>query len=82
MGDQVLLTVKKISKAFGPTRALIDVDIELRRGEIRGLIGENGSEIGGGFSIFILMQIFDHLFIDEIGAAWNRADESSPPHHC
>ena len=25
MGDQVLLTVKKISKAFGPTRALIDV---------------------------------------------------------
>ncbi|NLW02197.1 MAG: sugar ABC transporter ATP-binding protein [Clostridiaceae bacterium] len=43
MGDQVLLTVKKISKAFGPTRALIDVDMEIRRGEIRGLIGENGS---------------------------------------
>ncbi len=38
-----MLTVKKISKAFGPTRALIDVDMEIRRGEIRGLIGENGS---------------------------------------
>lgn len=43
MEDQLLLSAKKICKAFGPTRALIDVDIEIRRGEIRGLIGENGS---------------------------------------
>lgn len=43
MEDQLLLSAKKISKAFGPTRALIDVDMEIRRGEIRGLIGENGS---------------------------------------
>lgn len=39
----MLLSANKICKAFGPTRALIDVDIEIRRGEIRGLIGENGS---------------------------------------
>jgi|AGTN01.1.fsa_nt_gi ABC-type sugar transport system, ATPase component len=43
MEDQLLLSAKKICKAFGPTRALIDVDMEIRRGEIRGLIGENGS---------------------------------------
>ena len=43
MSGELLLSAKKISKAFGPTRALIDVDLEVRRGEIRGLIGENGS---------------------------------------
>ncbi|MDR2792532.1 MAG: sugar ABC transporter ATP-binding protein [Treponema sp.] len=41
--NEVLLTARGICKAFGPTRALIDVDIDVRRGEIRGLIGENGS---------------------------------------
>ena len=39
----ILLQIKGICKAFGPTRALINVDIEVERGEIRGLIGENGS---------------------------------------
>lgn len=43
MSDVALLQAKGICKAFGPTRALVDVDIEVRRGEIRGLIGENGS---------------------------------------
>lgn len=38
-----LLSARKVCKAFGPTRALIDVDVDIRRGEIRGLIGENGS---------------------------------------
>lgn len=40
---QVFLSAKKICKAFGPTRALVDVDIEISRGEVHGLIGENGS---------------------------------------
>ena len=43
MNDAAFLEAKKINKAFGPTRALVDVDIQVRRGEIRGLIGENGS---------------------------------------
>jgi ribose transport system ATP-binding protein len=41
--SEVLLSARGVCKAFGPTRALIDVDIDVRRGEIRGLIGENGS---------------------------------------
>ncbi|HHU22093.1 MAG TPA: hypothetical protein GXZ52_01545 [Clostridiales bacterium] len=39
MGD-VLLQVKGISKRFGPTVALDNVDFTLRRGEVHGLIGE------------------------------------------
>ncbi len=39
----VYLSSTHICKAFGPTRALVDVDIEIARGEIHGLIGENGS---------------------------------------
>jgi ribose transport system ATP-binding protein len=43
MEHDILLSAQGICKAFGPTRALIDVDVDVRPGEIRGLIGENGS---------------------------------------
>jgi len=43
MAGELLLSAKRISKAFGPTRALVNVDLQVFRGEIRGLIGENGS---------------------------------------
>ena len=43
MSDTPFLSAHKICKSFGPTRALVDVDVTVRRGEIRGLIGENGS---------------------------------------
>lgn len=32
-----------ISKAFGSTRALIDVDLDVRPGEVHALVGENGA---------------------------------------
>lgn len=41
--NEVLLKVQDLCKNFGVTVALDHVDIEIRRGEIRGLIGENGS---------------------------------------
>lgn len=43
MGKDVVVEVRHMHKQFGPTIALNDVNIVVRRGEIQGLIGENGS---------------------------------------
>lgn len=43
MGKERIIEVRKMCKNFGPTRALRNVDVDFFRGEIRGLIGENGS---------------------------------------
>ena len=40
---EILVQVKDMCKNFGVTVALNHVDIDIRRGEILGLIGENGS---------------------------------------
>ncbi len=40
---QPLLEVSRISKRFGPTRALVDVSLAVRGGEVLALIGENGA---------------------------------------
>lgn len=39
----MLLKCEKICKNFGVTKALVDVDFEVEKGKITGLIGENGS---------------------------------------
>lgn len=43
MGEEYLFKGDNICKSFGSTHALKDVTITVRKGEIRGLIGENGS---------------------------------------
>lgn len=43
MMGEVLLKAEHVYKEFDATKALTDVSLELHRGEIRGLIGENGS---------------------------------------
>jgi ribose transport system ATP-binding protein len=40
---EVALRLRGLSKTFGATRALIDVDFDVRPGEIHGLVGRNGS---------------------------------------
>ena len=41
--DQPALALSGVSKAFGGTPALIDVDFEVFRGEVHALLGQNGS---------------------------------------
>jgi ribose transport system ATP-binding protein len=63
------LEVRSVSKRFGGERALVDVDLQVRRGEILGLIGENGS----GKST--LVKILSGYHTPERGAsgeAWGR----------
>lgn len=43
MEQEALVEVRNMCKNFGPTRALRNVDIKFYRGQIRGLVGENGS---------------------------------------
>lgn len=43
MDREYLFKGEKICKSFGSTQALKDVTITIKKGEIRGLIGENGS---------------------------------------
>jgi ribose transport system ATP-binding protein len=41
--DRIALSVRQLRKVYGGTVALADVDIDVRSGEIHGLLGENGA---------------------------------------
>lgn len=56
MGEKLLIEVKDMVKNFGPTKALKNVNMKFYRGEIRGLIGENGSGKSTVTSIIAGMQ--------------------------
>lgn len=43
MEQEALVEVRNMCKNFGPTKALRGVDVKFYRGQIRGLVGENGS---------------------------------------
>ena len=42
-GAEPLLRLRGVSKNFGPVQALIDVDLDIRAGEVTALIGDNGA---------------------------------------
>lgn len=71
MDSEVIFQAKHMHKAFGPTIALKDVDFTLRRGEIRGLIGENGSGKSTIMSIASGMQPATSGEMFFMGKPWN-----------
>lgn len=74
MEKEILLKVNSISKTFGPVKALKEVSFEVRRGEIRGLIGENGSGKSTISSIIAGMQLADSGFLTFMGKEYKPVD--------
>ena len=70
MGKEVIVEVRHMNKSFGTTVALNDVSIEVRRGEIQGLIGENGSGKSTVTSIISGMQKADSGEMVYKGEKW------------
>lgn len=70
MSKEVLIKVRDMNKHFGSTIALNHVDIDIRRGEILGLIGENGSGKSTVTSIISGMQKADSGSMEYKGKAW------------
>ncbi len=70
MAQEVIFEARHMHKAFGPTIALKDVDFTLRRGEIRGLIGENGSGKSTIMSIASGMQPATSGEMTYLGKPW------------
>lgn len=58
--EDIIVQSENVSKSFGITKAVVNVSMSFNKGEIRGLIGENGS----GKSTFVSMLCGIHT-IDE-----------------
>lgn len=71
MGKEIIVEVKSMDKRFGSTIALKDVSIKVCRGEILGLIGENGSGKSTVTSIISGMQRADRGEMFFKGEKWN-----------
>ena len=57
MGE-VILTMKEIDKSFPGVHALDHVNLEIRKGEVLALMGENGA--GKNFHVLLLRLLSDH----------------------
>ena len=71
MSGETIIEIRHMHKAFGPTIALKDVDFVLHRGEIRGLIGENGSGKSTIMSIASGMQKATSGEMTYLGKPWS-----------
>ncbi len=70
-----ILSLKGISKAFGPVKALQEVDMQVYGGEVHAIIGENGA----GKST--LMKLLSGVYLPEPGGQMMLNGESYSPGH-
>ena len=68
---EVLVEMRNMVKVFGPVVALGGVDITVRRGQVLGLIGENGSGKSTVSSILAGMQPADSGEMLYLGKPWH-----------
>ncbi len=68
--NEIVMECRQITKTFGPVVALDHVDLIVKRGEVRGLIGENGSGKSTVTSIFSGMQPADSGEMFYKGKPW------------
>ena len=43
MENEIVLSIKNISKSFSGVKVLSDIDFELKKGEVHAIVGENGA---------------------------------------
>ena len=43
MSQEIILEARKINKSFSGVQVLSNVDLDIRRGEVHALMGENGA---------------------------------------
>ena len=63
------LTLRAVSKTFGSVRVLSDVHLELRRGEVTGLVGANGS---GKSTLVKIITGYHEPDPGATGSAWGK----------
>ena len=80
MGE-ILLEVKKMNKKYGPIVALKDVDLTISRGEVHGLVGENGSGKSTITSIAAGMQPRTSGEMIFLGEKWNPSSMIEAQHN-
>lgn len=68
--SEILLEVKDMFKRFGPTVALKGVDLTIKKGQIHGLVGENGSGKSTVTSIASGLQGCDSGEMIYLGREW------------
>lgn len=73
--DETVVTVRKGSKTFGSVVALDGVDLDIRRGEIHGLIGANGS---GKTSLLNILSGFSRLSSGSVSIKHAQVTRLSP----
>ena len=63
--SDTILKIENLSKSFGDNTVLKDINLELKSGEILGLVGENGAGKSTLMKIIFGMDIMEKSFLME-----------------